>query len=82
MHIFMTACKALLDVSSFFLAAKNRYDSKGGWNFEAKISWVQDSYESIEEASSKDDVVRIEHVNNIKGDAFGARVLWGSKGNG
>jgi hypothetical protein len=43
---------------------------------------VQDSYESIEEASSKDDVVRIEHVNNIKGDAFGARVLWGSKGNG
>jgi hypothetical protein len=36
---------------------------------------VQDSYESIEETSSKDDVVRIEHVNNIKGDAFGARVL-------
>jgi hypothetical protein len=34
----MTGCEALLDVSSFFLAAKNRYDSKGGWNIEAKIS--------------------------------------------
>jgi hypothetical protein len=42
---------------------------------------VQGSFKSIKEASSKDGVIRIEHVNNIKGDVFGARVLWGSKGN-
>jgi hypothetical protein len=36
----MTGHEALLDISGIFLAAKNEYDSDGGWNFEAEISRV------------------------------------------
>jgi hypothetical protein len=37
------------------------------------------SFESVEEASSKDGIIRIEHINNINGNLFGARVQWGSE---
>jgi hypothetical protein len=40
------------------------------------------SFKSIEKASSKDSIIRVEHVNDIKGDVLCARVLWGAKGNG
>jgi hypothetical protein len=70
MHIFMTEREAFLNISGVFLAAKNRYDAEGGWNLEAEISYVQSNFEGIDEASSKDGVVRIEHVDNIKGDVF------------
>jgi hypothetical protein len=43
---------------------------------------VQSSFKSIEKASSKCGIIRVEHVNDIKGDVFYVRVLWGTKGNG
>jgi hypothetical protein len=35
----------------------------------------------IEKASSKDGIIRVEHVNDIKGHVLCVRVLWGTKGN-
>jgi hypothetical protein len=67
---FYDWARGLLDIYGVFLAVKNRYDFKGGWNFEAEISRVQGRFKSIEEASSKDGVVRIKYVNHIKGDVF------------
>jgi hypothetical protein len=43
---------------------------------------VQDSFESIEKASSKDIIIRIEHVNNMEGDVLCVKVLRNAKGNG
>jgi hypothetical protein len=31
---------------------------------------VQGSFESIEKTSSKDVIIRVEHVNDIEGDVF------------
>jgi hypothetical protein len=64
----------LLDVSGAFLAFKNRYNSKGGWDLEAEIPWVHDSFEGIEEASSKDGIIRVEYVDDVEADVFS---VWG-----
>jgi hypothetical protein len=42
---------------------------------------VQGSFESAEKVSAKDGVVRVEHVDDIKGDVLCVGVLWGTKGN-
>jgi hypothetical protein len=42
---------------------------------------MQGNFESIENASSKDGVIRVEHVNDVKGDVLCAGVLRGTKGN-
>jgi hypothetical protein len=40
---------------------------------------VQSGFECIEETSSKDGIIGIEHVADIKSDVFCATVLWGTK---
>jgi hypothetical protein len=35
---------------------------------------VQSSFESIEEASSEDDIIGVKHVDDIKNDVFCVRV--------
>jgi hypothetical protein len=37
MHVFMAQGKATLDTSSFFLIAKYRYYTEGGWDLEAEV---------------------------------------------
>jgi hypothetical protein len=41
---------------------------------------MQDSFKSIQEASSKDSVLWICHVNNIESDVFYARIFWSTEG--
>lgn len=43
---------------------------------------MQGGFKRVEEASSKNGIVRVEHVNNIKSDVLRAMVLWGTKGYG
>jgi hypothetical protein len=78
-HIFVPGREALLDISSILLTAKNGYNSNGCWDLETKISRVQESFECIEETSSEDCVVRVEHVDDIKSDVLRARVLRGAE---
>jgi hypothetical protein len=34
---------------------------------------------NIEKASPKDGIIGVEHIDDIEGDVFCARVLWGTK---
>jgi hypothetical protein len=82
MHIFVAGCEALLDIPGILLTTNNGYNSEGGQNLEAEIAWVQGSFESIEEASFKDGIIGVEHVNDIKGDVLCVRVLRGTEWHG
>jgi hypothetical protein len=42
---------------------------------------MQSSFKSIEETSSKDGIIRVEHVNDIERNVLCVRVLQGTKGN-
>jgi hypothetical protein len=43
---------------------------------------VQGSFEIVEKASAEGGIVRVEHVDDIKGDVLCVGVLWGTKGDG
>jgi hypothetical protein len=47
MHIFVPWSKAFLDVSGVLLIAKNCNDIEGCWYFEAKVTRVKGSFESV-----------------------------------
>jgi hypothetical protein len=42
---------------------------------------MQGSFKSVKKASVEDGVIRVEHIDDIKGDVFCAGVLRGTKGN-
>jgi hypothetical protein len=79
MYIFVARCQTFFDISGILLTAKNRYDSEGHEDLDTEIARMQCDFECIEEASSENSIVRIEHVNNIKSGVFYARVLRGAK---
>jgi hypothetical protein len=40
---------------------------------------MQCNFKSVEEASSKNGIVGVEHVDAAKSDVLGTRVLWGAE---
>jgi hypothetical protein len=47
MYILVPHFESTLDISRFFLTATHSYCAKGGWNFEAKVCWMQGSLERV-----------------------------------
>jgi hypothetical protein len=82
MYIFVTGSEAALYVSSFLLTAKYWYDVEGGWNHEAEIPWVQGRFEGVQQAPSKDGIVRVHHINHVEGYIPCAWILWCAKWGG
>jgi hypothetical protein len=74
-RVLVTWCEALLNISSFLLAAKDSYDSKSCWYFGAQVCRMQSSFECIQESPSKDGVIWVRHVDHIEGDVFSAGFL-------
>jgi hypothetical protein len=40
---------------------------------------MQDDFKNVEEASPKNGIVGVEHVNDIKSDVLHVRALWGAE---
>jgi hypothetical protein len=75
MHILMAWCETLLNICAFLLTVEDGYDSKSCLYFEAQICQVQDSFECIQEAPSKDSIIRVCYVDHIKGNVFSSGIL-------
>jgi hypothetical protein len=75
MHILMAWCETLLNICGFLLTVEDGYDSKSCLYFEAQICQVQDSFECIQEAPSKDSIIRVCYVDHIKGNVFSSGIL-------
>jgi hypothetical protein len=70
MYVFVARRETLLDIFVILLTAKNGYNSKGHGDLETKIARMQSGLDCIKETSSKNGIVRVEHVDNIKSDVF------------
>jgi hypothetical protein len=79
MYVLVAKCETLLDISGILLTAKNGYNSEGHGDLETEIAQMQSGFKCIEEASSENGIVRVEHVDNIKSDVFCVRVLQGAE---
>jgi hypothetical protein len=81
-YIFVAGSEVLFYVSGFLLTTKYWYDTKGGWNLQAEIPWMQGGFEGIQQARSEDGIIWIQHINHVEGYIFYARILWGVEWHG
>jgi hypothetical protein len=75
MYIFVAWHKPLLDVSGILLAVENGYNSNGCWYLEAEVTRVEGSFKRVQDNSSKCGIIRVEHIDDVKGYVFSERVL-------
>jgi hypothetical protein len=80
MNILVAWREALLNVSCFLRTVEDSYDSKSCWYFETQICRGQCSFECIQEASFKDSIVWVCHVDHVEGHVFSAGILGGAEG--
>jgi hypothetical protein len=48
MHVLVPWSETTLNISYFLLTIKYGYYTEGGWDFKAKVYWMQGSFESVQ----------------------------------